>query len=197
VLAIRRAGIKALMRPISADKQGNVASWTGTIQAPFGSFLLVNGYLLNNELTDFAFVPRRDGKAVANRAEGGKRPRSSMSPTIVFDVSGKPIMALGSAGGSRIIAHVLKTLIAHLDWGMDVQHAIDYPNFFKTAQGLEIEPGSVAQAVRAGLEAKGHKVIERQNVSGLTGLTISETANGTRTLMGGADSRREGIAIAD
>jgi gamma-glutamyltranspeptidase / glutathione hydrolase len=182
---------------VAADRFGNVATWTGTVQAPFGSFLLVGGYFLNNELTDFSFQPRREGKPVANRAEAGKRPRSSMSPTIVFDAQGRVVMALGSAGGSRIIAHVLKAMIAHLDWGMDVQQAIDYPNFFKTSQGFELEPGTIATAVRPGLEAKGHKVSERPNVSGLSGLTISYSADGTRTLRGGADSRREGIALAD
>jgi gamma-glutamyltranspeptidase / glutathione hydrolase len=182
---------------VAADTYGNVASWTGTVQAPFGSFLQVNGYMLNNELTDFAFLPVRDGKAVANKVEPGKRPRSSMSPTLVFDAQGRVVMALGSAGGARIIAHVLKTIIAHVDWGLDVQQAIDYPNFFKSAQGLDIEPGVIATAVRELLEAKGHKVSERANVSGLTGLTISHGPNGTRTLQGGADSRREGIALGD
>jgi gamma-glutamyltranspeptidase / glutathione hydrolase len=182
---------------VAADKFGNVASWTGTVQAPFGSFLQVNGYMLNNELTDFAFLPQRDGKAVANKVEPGKRPRSSMSPTIVYDAQGRVVMALGSAGGSRIIAHVLKTIIAHLDWGLDIQQAIDYPNFFKSAQGLEIEPGVLATAIRASLEAKGHKVNERANVSGLSGFTISYSADGSRTLYGGADSRREGIALGD
>ncbi len=181
----------------ATDTRGNVATWTGTVQAPFGSFLMVGGYLLNNELTDFSFQPMRDGKPVANRAQPGKRPRSSMAPTIVFDAQGRVVMALGSAGGSRIIAHVLKAMIAHLDWGLDIQQAIDYPNFFKTAQGLEIEPGAVVAATKAGLEAKGHKVTERINVSGLSGLTIDHTANGTRRLHGGADSRREGIALAD
>jgi gamma-glutamyltranspeptidase / glutathione hydrolase len=182
---------------VAADKYGNVASWTGTVQAPFGSFLQVNGYMLNNELTDFAFLPERDGKAVANKVEPGKRPRSSMSPTLVFDAQGRVVMALGSAGGSRIIAHVLKTIIAHVDWGLDIQQAIDYPNFFKSVQGLEIEPGMVATAIRPQLETKGHKVNERANVSGLSGITISYQSTGTRTLQGGADSRREGIALGD
>jgi gamma-glutamyltranspeptidase / glutathione hydrolase len=182
---------------VAADKFGNVASWTGTVQAPFGSFLQVNGYMLNNELTDFAFLPQRDGKAVANKVEPGKRPRSSMSPTIVFDAQGRVVMALGSAGGARIIAHVLKTVIAHLDWGLDIQQAIDYPNFFKSAQGLEIEPGALATAIHAPLEAKGQRLSERANVSGLSGLTIAYGTNGSRTLQGGADSRREGIALGD
>jgi gamma-glutamyltranspeptidase / glutathione hydrolase len=182
---------------VAADRYGNVASWTGTVQAPFGSFLMVNGYLLNNELTDFSFLPQRDGKPVANRVEPGKRPRSSMSPTIVFDAQGRVVMALGSAGGSRIIAHVLKVIIAHLDWGMDIQHAMDTPNFFKTAQGLDIEPGALAAAISPALVTKGHKINLRANVSGVSGLTISYGANNTRSLRGGADSRREGVALGD
>ncbi len=180
-----------------ADRFGNVASWTGTVQAPFGSFLMVSGYLLNNELTDFSFQPQRDGKPVANRVEPFKRPRSSMTPTIVFDAQGRVVMALGSAGGSRIIGFVLKTLIAHLDWGYDIQQAIDYPNFFKAAQGLSLEAGPVATAMRPGLEAKGQKLLDWQSVSGLSGLTISYAADGTRQIRGGADSRREGIALGD
>ncbi len=182
---------------VAADKYGNVASWTGTVQAPFGSFLMVNGYMLNNELTDFSFVPERNGKPVANKVEAGKRPRSSMSPTIVFDEQGRVVMALGSAGGSRIIAHVLKCIIAQLDWGLDIQQAIDYPNFFKSAQEFEIEPGALATAIKPQLESKGHHLTERRNVSGLAGLTISYDANGARMLRGGADSRREGVALGD
>ena len=178
---------------VAVDRRGNMVSWTGTVQAPFGSFLLAGGALLNNELTDFAFTPEKDGKPVANRAEPGKRPRSSMAPLIAFDASGKPVLAVGSAGGSRIIAHVLKALIARLDWGMSVQRAIDYPNVFKTPQGLEMEPGPVLSAVRAGLEAKGHKIIERLNVSGVQ--AIAREADGS--LSGGADPRREGVALGD
>jgi gamma-glutamyltranspeptidase / glutathione hydrolase len=182
---------------VAADKYGNVASWTGTVQAPFGSFLMVNGYMLNNELTDFSFVPEANGKAVANKVEAGKRPRSSMSPTIIFDGQGRVVMALGSAGGSRIVAHVLKSIIAHLDWGLDIQQAIEYPNFFKSVQELEIEAGKLATALKSQLESKGHHLSERRNVSGLSGLTISYSADGARVLQGGADSRREGVALGD
>jgi gamma-glutamyltranspeptidase / glutathione hydrolase len=182
---------------VATDSDGNVVSWTGTVQAPFGSFLMVNGYLLNNELTDFSFLPNRDGKPVANRAAPGKRPRSSMAPTIVFDSKGRVVMALGSAGGARIIAHVLKALVAHLDWGLDIQQAIEYPNFFKSSQGLEIEPSATATRIKAALETKGHKVSERRNVSGLSGLTISYDDAGKKHIQGGADSRREGVALGD
>jgi len=108
------------------DADGNVVSMTTTIENGFGSRLMVDGFLLNNELTDFSFRPSKDGKLIANRVEAGKRPRSSMSPTIVLK-NGKPYMAIGSPGGSRIIGYVAKTLIAHLDWNMDIQSAIDLP----------------------------------------------------------------------
>jgi gamma-glutamyltranspeptidase / glutathione hydrolase len=178
------------------DGQGNTVALTQTVQAPFGSFLRVNGFLLNNELTDFSFVPMRDGLVVANNVEPGKRPRSSMSPTIVLDEDNKPVLSIGSAGGARIIAHTLKTLIAVLDWNMDIQSAISYPNFFKTTQSLEIEPGEIATALKAELTARGHTVIEKSNVSGLQGIQIVRSAKGVK-LFGGADPHREGVALGE
>jgi gamma-glutamyltranspeptidase / glutathione hydrolase len=178
------------------DGQGNAVSLTQTVQAPFGSFLRVNGFLLNNELTDFSFIPTRDGVQVANAAAPGKRPRSSMSPAIVLDGDNKPVLIIGSAGGARIIAHTLKTLIAVLDWNMDIQSAISYPNFFKTAQGLEIEPGEIATALKSELTARGHTVIEKSNVSGLHGVQIVRSAKAIK-LLGGADPHREGVALGE
>jgi gamma-glutamyltranspeptidase / glutathione hydrolase len=186
---------------VAVDAQGRVATWTGTVQAPFGSFLMVQGVLLNNELTDFSFVPERDGVLVANRVQPGKRPRSSMSPTLVFDGQGRFVLAVGSAGGARIIAHTLKTLIGVLDWDMPPQRAIEYPNFFKTSSGqgagLAIEAGPVLDATRAGLEALGHKITVQPNVSGLTAIRASYGTDGTVTYSGGADPRREGIVLGD
>ncbi len=178
------------------DAAGNAISMTMTVQAPFGSFLRVDGYMLNNQLTDFSFVPTREGVAVANAAAAGKRPRSSMSPTIVLDANNKPVLVIGSAGGARIIAHTLKTVIGVLDWGMDVQTAIAYPNFFKTAQGLEIEPGEIATLLKPALEARGHKVIERANVSGLHGIQLVREGTSVK-LLGGADPHREGVALGE
>ena len=109
---------------IAADKDGNVVTMTSTIEGPFGSQLMAAGFFLNNELTDFTFAPMKDGKPVANAVKGGKRPVSSMSPTIVFDSQGRPVLALGSAGGKRIIMHVAKTLIGYLDWGYPLEEAI-------------------------------------------------------------------------
>jgi gamma-glutamyltranspeptidase/glutathione hydrolase len=179
------------------DAQGNAVSMTGTIQAPFGAFLLVDGYLLNNELTDFAFNPRPNGVASLNRAEPGKRPRSSMSPTIVLDEKGRLLMAIGSAGGSAIIAHTLKTLIGVLDYGLDVQQAIALPNFISMGQNLTLEQDTPLVAHKAALEALGWRVQTRAMVSGLHGLVAKRNPK-TGALLGyegGADPRREGIVL--
>ncbi len=189
--------IPATSHMVAVDASGRAASWTGTVQAPFGSFIMVQGVLLNNELTDFSFVPEKDGVPVYNRVQPNKRPRSSMSPTLVFDAQGRLVLAVGSAGGARIIAHTLKTIIAVLDWDMSPQRAIDYPNFFKSAQGLAMEPGPVLDAVKAGLDAKGHKLSIQKNVSGLHAIGARYAADGTVTYTGGADPRREGIVLGD
>lgn len=181
---------------VAIDAKGSAVTFTGTVQAPFGAFLLVDGAILNNEMTDFAFVPTANGKPVANRVEPGKRPRSSMTPTLVFNPDGSLRLALGSAGGSRIIGHVLKTLIASLDWGMDIQRAIDYPNYFLGSQGLEIEDGSALATMKPALAALGYTVVERQSVSGLQGLEIVRR-DGDIHIEGGADPRREGVAVGD
>ena len=109
---------------VAVDRWGDVASETSTIESGFGSGLMVNGYYLNNELTDFSFVPEKDGCPVANRVEGGKRPRSSMSPTIVYGPDGRVMLAVGAAGGSTIIAQVAKAIIGVIDWHLSAQDAI-------------------------------------------------------------------------
>ncbi len=179
------------------DKYGNVVEWTGTVQAPFGSFLRVDGVLLNNELTDFAFAPQKNGAAVANRVAPGKRPRSSMTPTLVFDSGGHFTLGMGSAGGSRIISHVIKSLIAVIDWHLDPQAAIQQPNFFKTQDGLQIDPGPVLDAARSGLEARGHTIIAEGNNSGMTAIQAVYDSKGNVHYLGGADPRREGIAVGN
>jgi gamma-glutamyltranspeptidase / glutathione hydrolase len=189
--------IPATSHMVAVDKSGHVATWTGTVQAPFGSFVMVRGVLLNNELTDFAFVPEKDGVLVANRVQPNKRPRSSMSPTLVFDAQGRVVLAVGSAGGSRIIAHTLKTIIGVLDWDMNPQRAIEYPNFFKSPQGLAIEPGPVLDATRGALEAMGHKLNIQPNVSGIHAIQARYATDGSVTYVGGADPRREGVVLGD
>ncbi len=134
---------------VAVDSDGNVATMTSTVESLFGSHLIANGYILNNELTDFSFAPEKDGRPVANRVEANKRPLSSMSPTIVYGPDGKVILALGSAGGKRIIMHVAKTLIGVLDWGLPVDQAIALPNIFFTDDGAIIEDNAMGRKISA------------------------------------------------
>ena len=174
------------------DAEGNAVSMTTSIEMAFGSTLMVRGFLLNNQLTDFSFRKERDGKLVANRVEGGKRPRSSMSPVMVFDKDNELVMVIGSPGGSRIINYVAKAVIGVLDWNLDIQEAIDLPNFTNRNGSTDLELDTAAAKLRAVLESKGHKVNVRELNSGLHGIVT--TSDG---LQGGADSRREGIVRGD
>nr|WP_246139573.1 gamma-glutamyltransferase [Phaeobacter marinintestinus] len=172
------------------DSYGNVLSMTTTIENGFGSRLMVRGFLLNNELTDFSFRSHRDGVPIANRIEPGKRPRSSMSPTIVMK-DGQPVLAIGSPGGSRIIPYVAKTIIAWLDWDMDIQQAIAMPHAVNRFGTFDLEAGTDAEAMQGPLETMGFKVKVRDLNSGLHGIEIGDG------LTGGADPRREGIVLGD
>jgi gamma-glutamyltranspeptidase/glutathione hydrolase len=174
------------------DGEGNAISFTTTIEGPFGSRLFVDGFLLNNELTDFSFVPERDGRPVANRVEPGKRPRSSMAPTMVFDQEGRLVLVLGSPGGSSIIAYVAKTLIGVLDWGLDPQAAADLPNFANRNGATELEQGTTLEALAPALQAMGHEVKVAPMTSGLAVIAVTDGG-----LRGGADSRREGVVLGD
>ncbi len=174
------------------DDDGNVVSFTSSIESAFGSRLMVRGFLLNNQLTDFSFRPEIDGRPVANRVEPGKRPRSSMAPTLVFDRSGDFVLAIGSPGGSRIIGYVTEALIAVLDWGLDVQAAVALPHFVNRNGATDLEAGTPLAAIADALRARGHEVRLRPLNSGLHGIM----ARGGR-LEGGADPRREGVAIGD
>ncbi len=175
------------------DRNGNAVSMTTTIEDGFGARLMTkSGFLLNNELTDFSFAPLEDGKPVANRVEAGKRPRSSMAPTIVLDGNGKLYAVVGSPGGSLIINYVAKTLVGLLDWKLDPQVAVDLPNFGSRNGPTELEAGTEAEAWKAGLEAKGHEVKLIDQNSGIHAIVV--TPGG---LIGGADSRREGVAIGN
>lgn len=171
------------------DGEGNIVSMTTTIENGFGSRLMVRGFLLNNELTDFSFRSQVDGNPIANRVEPGKRPRSSMSPTIVLK-DGKPVFVIGSPGGSRIIGYVAKTIIAHLDWGMNVQEAIELPHLVNRFGTYDVELGTVAEGFAPALADMGYEVSARDLNSGLHGIAI--TADG---LEGGADPRREGVVL--
>ncbi|NIJ38284.1 gamma-glutamyltranspeptidase/glutathione hydrolase [Sphingopyxis panaciterrae] len=141
---------------VAVDRAGNVASMTSTVESIFGSHLNANGYFLNNELTDFDHSPVQDGAPAANRVEAGKRPLSSMSPTIVYGPDGKVILAVGSAGGKRIIMHVTKVLIGVLDWGLSAEDAIALPNLFFGQQGVVIENDAAGQAIAAKMQPFGY-----------------------------------------
>ncbi len=170
-----------------ADRQGNVVTLTSSVESVFGSRLFVRGFFLNNQLTDFSFTPTKDGVPVANAVAPGKRPRSSMSPTIVLDKDGRPVLAVGSALGSFIINFVTKTLVAALDWKMDIQSAIALPHFGSRNGPTELEQGTEVERAIPGLRALGHDVRTLTLPSGLHG--IMRTADGWQ---GGADPRRDG-----
>ncbi len=171
------------------DGYGNILSMTSSIENAFGSRIMVDGYLLNNQLTDFAFVPNdKNGNPKANRVEGGKRPRSSMSPTIIFDPENKPFMVIGSAGGSRIIGFVLQRIISVIDWDMDIAQALAAPHIVHRGKKLELESSGVDMAEP--LKDFGHPVLVGEMNSGLTAIHFK---NGQMT--GAADPRRDGTAM--
>lgn len=178
---------------VAVDDNGDIVSMTSTVEGPFGSQLLVNGFFLNNELTDFDFAPERKGAPVANRVEPGKRPRSSMAPTIVYDTNGKPVFVVGAAGGATIIMQVTKALIAHLDWGLDAREALGLGLVFFRGDQLVLEEGTALPAMQPALEALGHKVM-------LGPLPLK--ANAAERLpdgswRGAADPRSIGVALSD
>ncbi|MDI3335493.1 gamma-glutamyltransferase [Defluviimonas aestuarii] len=171
------------------DGYGNALSMTTTIENGFGSRLMTGGgFLLNNELTDFSFATHEDGRPIANRVEPGKRPRSSMAPTVVLK-DGKPVLVIGSPGGSRIIGYVAQAIIAHLDWGMDVQQAVAMGHALNRFGTFDLEAGTGAEALGPELEAMGFEVKTGDLNSGQHAIAIGDG------LTGGADPRREGIAL--
>ncbi len=172
------------------DADGNALSMTTTIENGFGSRLFVRGFLLNNELTDFSFRTHANGVPIANRVEPGKRPRSSMSPTIVLK-GGEPSLIVGSPGGSRIIGYVAKSIVAHLDWGMNVQEAVSMPHLVNRFGTFDLEAETEAETLGAALEEMGYEVNTRALTSGLHAISLGDR------LLGGADPRREGIALGE
>jgi len=174
------------------DGDGNAVALTSSIEAPFGARLAANGYLLNNQLTDFDFQPRRGGEPAANAVAPGKRPRSSMAPTFVYDEHGELVLVVGSRGGSRIIGYVLKTLIGVLDWDLSLQEAINLPNFLHRGDTLELEKDSAAAELAPALRELGHEVTVQRLDSGLHGM--EKTGDGWR---GGVDPRMDGAAAGD
>lgn len=175
------------------DAWGDAVSLTVTIEAVMGSRVFVRGFLLNNELTDFSFLPEAAGRPIANRVEPGKRPRSSMSPTIVVDGGGRAVLVVGSAGGARIIGHVAQSVVGMLDWGLPPAEALALPRIGVTGTtALELEAGSAAETIASALEARGHRPDIRVMESGLTAIRITPEG-----LLGAADPRREGVALGE
>ncbi|MET0362159.1 MAG: gamma-glutamyltransferase [Sphingobium sp.] len=178
---------------VAIDGAGDIATMTSTVEGSFGSQLVANGYFLNNELTDFTFAPEKNGAPVANRVTAGKRPLSSMAPTIVYGPDGKPVFVVGAAGGRTIIMQVAKAIIARLDWGMAPRDAIGLGLIFFDRDRVILEQGGGLDAMQAPLEAMGHKVMVAP--LGLKANAAARTADGQWE--GGADPRSPGVALAE
>ena len=197
-LGERQASMPAQEEPPSTthlvvvDDEGNTVSMTSSIENAFGSRLMVRGFLLNNQLTDFSFRPEAEGRPVANRVEAGKRPRSSMAPTLVLGPDGRLLMAVGSPGGSSIIGYVAKTVVATLDWQLDLQAAVNLPHFVNRNGPTDLERGTALMSLVRDLEARGHSLRFREMTSGLHAIRITPQG-----LEGAADPRREGVALGD
>ena len=183
---------------VAVDDLGGAVSMTTTVESAFGSHLMVQGFLLNNQMTDFSFIPEENGQKVANRVEPGKRPRSSMAPTLIFDrQSGEFLATLGSPGGSQIIEYVAKSTVGLLDWNLDPQTAINLPNFGSRNGPTELEQGQFSAELIQALKDKGHSVSEIDMTSGTQAIVRIKDAQGKASLAGGADPRREGEALGD
>ena len=187
------------------DREGNAVALTASIESAFGSRIMVKGFLLNNQLTDFSLVPGGPDAPVANRVEAGKRPRSSMAPTLVFDRAGARVPSyatrapggqlrwvLGSPGGPAIINFVAKTLVGLIDGGLDVQAAAALPNRGSRNTTTELEAGTSLETLAPQLQAMGHRVRINEQTSGVHAIAVTR-----RGLEGGADPRREGVALGD
>lgn len=172
------------------DSDGNAVSMTSSVEGGFGAHLMAGGFLLNNQLTDFSFRPERDGMKVANRVEPGKRPRSSMSPSLILNENGKLFAAVGSPGGSRIIGFVTKAMIGLMDWKLSMQEAINLPHHINRNGKTDLEKNTSVAKLARRLEALGHRVRIRGLNSGLHGIRVTDDG-----LDGGADPRREGTVI--
>lgn len=171
------------------DAEGNAVSMTSSIEMGFGSTVMSGGFLLNNQLTDFSFQPKDSEGLVANRVQPGKRPRSSMTPVIVFNGDNEVAHVLGSPGGPRIINYVTQTVIGLIDYGLDIQSAIDLPKITNLNGTTAIEKGLAPDSWAEALRERGHHVEVRGLNSGIHGISQHEGV-----LLGGADKRREGIA---
>lgn len=187
------AALPATTQISIVDGEGNAVAFTSTIESAFGSRILVRGFLLNNQLTDFSLAPTTGGVAAANRVEPGKRPRSSMAPTLVFDAQGRLRHVLGSPGGSAIINYVAQALVGLIDWKLDAQAVTDLAHYGSRNRATELEAGTVAETLAPALKARGHAV----QVLPLTSGTHVISVTPGKGLSGGADPRREGVALGD
>jgi gamma-glutamyltranspeptidase/glutathione hydrolase len=174
------------------DASGDGVSFTTTVNLPFGSHLMAGGFVLNDQLTDFSFRPQIDGRPAANRVEGGKRPRSSMSPLVVLDGKRHLRLLIGSPGGSKIIDYVALAMIAHLDWGLGVQQAVDFGHLVNTGGHTELEADTPVAGFGPALAAMGHQIELSSETSGTHAIAVLKDG-----LHGGADGRREGVAIGE
>ncbi|BDW12044.1 gamma-glutamyltranspeptidase [Polynucleobacter sp. SHI8] len=171
------------------DKNGQAVTMTISVASAFGSRIMTNGFFLNNEMTDFSFMAKDNQQLIANRLAPTKRPRSSMSPTFVFDEQQRLVMAIGSAGGPSIINYVAKTITGVLDRNLNIQEAIDYSNIGSRNQETELEKDSAVEKFAQELQLRGHPILIREMNSGTQGIFINRDG-----LWGGVDGRREGVA---
>ena len=175
------------------DADGNAVSFTSSVEGPFGAHVMVDGFLLNNQLTDFAFLPAKRGRAAANRVEPGKRPRSSMSPTLVFDRKSNRLLAVvGSPGGSSIIGYVAQALVGLIDWQLDPYVAIAAAHAVNRNGPTLLEADAGLEPLAAALRERGHEVKMQVLESGLNVILLKDGY-----LLGASDPRREGVALAD
>jgi gamma-glutamyltranspeptidase/glutathione hydrolase len=174
------------------DAAGDGVSFTTTVNLPFGSHLMAGGFVLNDQLTDFSFQPESGGLPAANRVQGGKRPRSSMAPLIILDRKGHLRLLIGSPGGSKIIDYVALSMIAHLDWGLGIQKAVDFGHLVETGGPTELESGTPVADFAAALAAMGHHIDLSSETSGTHAIAVMKDG-----LHGGADGRREGVAVGE
>jgi len=178
------------------DKFGDAVAMTTSVQGAFGSQLMVGGFILNNQLTDFEYTPEVGGKPVSNRIEGGKRPLSSMSPTMLLDEQGRLRLLVGSPGGTHIIGFVAQSIVGFVDWQQSAQQAVAAPHYLAEGGPVELEEDTDVVSQRSALESLGHTVALRDLNSGLHAISIDYTRRG-RVLSAGVDPRREGAARGD
>lgn len=176
---------------VAIDSQGNAVSYTSTIEGSFGSGLMFGGFYLNNELTDFSFAPEADGRAVANRVEGGKRPRSSMAPTVVYGPDGRLIYVLGAAGGGTIPTQVAKTLIGLIDFKLSLDEALALPQLYSPGDVVVIEQGTMLESMADALRALGHTNVVARSLP----LKLNAAQRTSAGWIGAADPRSEGVAV--